>query len=126
MEKMINEILYPTVAIQEGFLNRRTIKGQIPSQIWRGLQTCQEKGIQCMPGNEIRLPNCTNTKCTIENILACRRWRYQGLLVYLILKIMVPNTFLCSQRPFHFGVYLIVLWGPFLVLIQTQCGLGFS
>ena len=68
LKKIINDILYPTVAIQEGFLNRRTIKGQIPSQIWRGLQTCQEKGIQCIPGNEIRLPNCTSAKCSIENI----------------------------------------------------------
>ena len=68
MDKLIKEILYPTVAIREGVLNRRTIKGHIPSQIWRGLQICLEKGIQCIPGNEIRLPNCTNTKSTIENI----------------------------------------------------------
>ena len=59
MNDMVREILYPTVAIREGVLNRRTIKGQIPSHIWRGMQLLQETGIQLLPGNEIRLPNCT-------------------------------------------------------------------
>ena len=34
MEKTISEILYPTVAVQAGFLNRRTIKNNIPTQIF--------------------------------------------------------------------------------------------
>ena len=68
MEKTISEILYPTVAVQAGFLNRRTIKNNIPTQILRGLQICRENGIQCIPGDDIKLPNCTNTKWTIENI----------------------------------------------------------
>ena len=33
LEKTISEILYPTVAIQTAFLNRRTIKNNIPPQI---------------------------------------------------------------------------------------------
>ena len=36
MEKTIIEILYPTVAVQAGFLNKRTIKNNIPTQI-RGI-----------------------------------------------------------------------------------------
>ena len=44
------------------------IKKQIPTQIFKGLQICQENGIQCIPGNDIRLPNCTNTKWTDQNI----------------------------------------------------------
>ena len=64
----MKEILIPTVAIQQVFLNRRTIKKQIPIQIFKGLQICQENGIQCIPGNDIRLPNCTNTKWTDQNI----------------------------------------------------------
>ena len=67
MIDMVREILYPTVAIRKGVLNRRTINGQIPSHIWRGMQLLQETGIQLLPGNEIRLPNCTNTNWTIEN-----------------------------------------------------------
>ena len=33
MEKTISEIVYPTVAVQAGFLNRRTINNNIPPQI---------------------------------------------------------------------------------------------
>ena len=57
MEKTISEILYPTGAVQAGFLNRRTIKNNIPTQILKGLQICRENVIQCIPGDDIKLPN---------------------------------------------------------------------
>ena len=37
MERTISEIVYPTVAIKAGFLNKRTIKNNIPTLILRGI-----------------------------------------------------------------------------------------
>ena len=68
MDKVINETLYPTILIRAGILIRITIKDNIPPQILRGLQMCRQNGIQCIPGDDIKLPNFTNTKWTTENI----------------------------------------------------------
>ena len=68
MEQITNEILYPTLAIQEGYLNRRTIKDDIPTQILKGLRMCRENGMQCIPGEDTKIPNCANTKWTTKNI----------------------------------------------------------
>ena len=66
MASMINEMLFPTVL--HGFLARPMVKRHIPKQIFKGLEICQAKGINTVPTNETRLPNCNNTVWTMDNI----------------------------------------------------------
>ena len=66
MEQMMNEIRYPTIA--QGFINREAIKAAIPKQILEGLQICQARQINILTNQEIRMPNCTDTTWTTENI----------------------------------------------------------
>ncbi len=62
---MINEINYPTIA--GGYLNNAVIKDRIPKQIFKGMEMCRTKVINIAVGNEITLPNCTNSSWTVDN-----------------------------------------------------------
>ncbi len=62
---MINEINYPTIA--GGYLNNAVIKDRIPKQIFKGKDMCRAKGVNIAVGNEITLPNCTNSSWTTDN-----------------------------------------------------------
>ena len=48
--------------IKEGFLNRRMINDYIPTQIFKWLRICHDKGVNCVPCNN------TDTNWTIDNI----------------------------------------------------------
>jgi hypothetical protein len=54
--------------VEKSWKNIKTIKAALPKQILEDLQVCQVRIINIITNEEIRMPNCTETVWTTENI----------------------------------------------------------